>query len=94
LPIGPSSTALSFEETKAFRAHQPPVSPSHGIGDAGEAYSIRRMEVKLLPFELGFIGAEAESSDSEDELAEAYTEADEVRQGVISVAAAQESHPV
>jgi hypothetical protein len=52
------------------------------------------MEVKLLPFELGFIGAEAESSDSEDELAEAYTEADEVRQGVISVAAAQESHPV
>jgi hypothetical protein len=85
---------LSFEETKAFHAHQLPISPSYGIGGAGETYSIRRMEVKLLPFELGFIGAEVESSDSEDELADAYTEADEVRQGVTSVAAAQESHPV
>lgn len=52
------------------------------------------MRVKLLPFEPDFIGVEAESSDSEDELADAYTEVDEVRQGVTSVTAAQESHPV
>jgi hypothetical protein len=52
------------------------------------------LRVKLFPFQLGFIGVEAESSDDEDELADAYTEADEVHQGVASVAAAQESHPI
>jgi hypothetical protein len=51
------------------------------------------MRVKLLPFELDFI-VEAESSNSGDELADAYTEADEVRQGMTSVTAAQESHPL
>ena len=52
------------------------------------------MGVKLLPFELDFIGVEAESSDSEDELADAYTEVDEVRQGVTCVTTAQKSLPV
>jgi len=64
------------------------------MGDAGEAYSFGRIGVKLLPFGLDFIGVEAGSSGSEDELADAYAEVDEVSQGMTSVTAAQESHPV
>ncbi len=50
------------------------------------------MGVEFFP--LGFLSVEAESSDNEDELAEAYTGVDWVHQGVISAAAIQESHPI